>query len=774
MRIHAIGSKLTPAGLWAGIGGGAVAAGPRPPRAPALLSALILVASLFPAPPARGACADYLQHMRWIGGLESVEWFGDVAIRGDHAFALHSQFGLVVVDIADPTDIHAVEISPLPGHPEGIALSGDYAYVVHGAWGDGALRILDISDPLSLSTVGSLPIDDHTTGIAVQGDYAYVASLLQGLVIVDVSVPESPQVEGTLPELPPGHWWDGYAVSVRGDYAYLGCYAGLLIVDVSDPSAPWVMHTIPAEGRIAVTTTPTHAFAISDLDLVVVDVSNILLPGVVATLDMPGARGLTLAGDVLFVSRVRQGITAIDVADPGAPAVLAGVQVSAVGCGISGDHAFVGGLGGMQVVDIASLSLPEAVGGAQVQGCTRGLDVLDHHAYLTVVEGPYNGGLQVMDVSDPSAPVPAGYADVGPAECVSVAGHYAYVGQYGAVCRVDVSDPLNPILRGSAATVGTTLDIEAVGDRAYLLDAGYPLVGPALRVVDGSAADTLPIIGALELPGFPVGLEVAGDYAFVGLTDSESALVVVDVSQPAAPVIVAALPAAPAYPESYGLTASGDYLYLSRGMSADSLQVVDISNPLLPVSRGFHRLQNLVRAGGLAATGSHLYAASTDPAWVQIYSLADPVRPVPAGGMWVPGGYDYCNLGGPVVRGESVYVTVEWIGLDVLPAQCATSASAPMVRRGPRLMLAPPSPNPLTGGTEVRFHLPAGGPAGVAIFDPSGRCLRRLHDGPLGAGEHRLPWDGRDEALRVVPRGVYFVRLQWGQLEESARLIVVR
>ena len=67
------------------------------------------------------------------------------------------------------------------------------------------------------------------------GNYAYVAdSVLNGLVIVDVSNPAAPTLKGSYDTT--GY---SYGVAVEGNYAYVADGDnGLLIVDVSNPAAP--------------------------------------------------------------------------------------------------------------------------------------------------------------------------------------------------------------------------------------------------------------------------------------------------------------------------------------------------------------------------------------------------------------------------------------------------------------------------------------------------------------------------------------------------------
>jgi len=69
------------------------------------------------------------------------------------------------------------------------------------------------------------------------------------------------------------------------------------------------------------------------------------------------------------------------------------------------------------------------------------------------------------------------------------------------------------------------------------------------------------------------------------------------------------------------------------------------------------------------------------------------------------------------------------------------------------------TPQPSHGVVTLRFALPARGPATLAIYDLAGRRLRALRTGPAPAGAGAARWDGRDDAGRELPAGLYFARL---------------
>jgi flagellar hook assembly protein FlgD len=91
------------------------------------------------------------------------------------------------------------------------------------------------------------------------------------------------------------------------------------------------------------------------------------------------------------------------------------------------------------------------------------------------------------------------------------------------------------------------------------------------------------------------------------------------------------------------------------------------------------------------------------------------------------------------------------------------------------LHLAAPSPNPLRSATALSFTTGRTGPVTLDVFDVSGRRVARLLSGErVGAGTHRVEWEGRDDQGRRVVPGVYLVRLETGDGEASRKVTVVR
>jgi hypothetical protein len=74
--------------------------------------------------------------------------------------------------------------------------------------------------------------------------------------------------------------------------------------------------------------------------------------------------------------------------------------------------------------------------------------------------------------------------------------------------------------------------------------------------------------------------------------------------------------------------------------------------------------------------------------------------------------------------------------------------------------LGPAYPSPTRGPATIPFSLERGAHVRLLVYDVAGRLRRRLLDQDLGAGAHRILWDGRDASGQRIAAGVYFLRLE--------------
>jgi flagellar hook assembly protein FlgD len=84
------------------------------------------------------------------------------------------------------------------------------------------------------------------------------------------------------------------------------------------------------------------------------------------------------------------------------------------------------------------------------------------------------------------------------------------------------------------------------------------------------------------------------------------------------------------------------------------------------------------------------------------------------------------------------------------------------------------SPNPARGAATIAFTLPVADRVTAVIYDVAGRKVRTLVQAVGVAGRHEARWDGLDEGGAPAAPGLYFVRVQSRQDEETRKLVLTR
>jgi hypothetical protein len=150
---------------------------------------------------------------------------------------------------------------------------------------------------------------------------------------------------------------------------------------------------------------------------------------------------------------------------------------------------------GLQVIDVTDPAAPVALGSLTMNGPILDAAIVGEYAYLLV--GPGVGRLAIVDISDPRDPrdVKSVFAGSWGSESLTVQGRYLYLVGYdldvsepaGGLLVLDVADPASPMALGRYEGIGpTVLDVRVEGERAYV--AG----GDGLTVLDVSDP-TMPV-----------------------------------------------------------------------------------------------------------------------------------------------------------------------------------------------------------------------------------------------------------------------------------------
>ncbi len=83
-------------------------------------------------------------------------------------------------------------------------------------------------------------------------------------------------------------------------------------------------------------------------------------------------------------------------------------------------------------------------------------------------------------------------------------------------------------------------------------------------------------------------------------------------------------------------------------------------------------------------------------------------------------------------------------------------------------------PNPFNPSTKIAYSVPKDGMVSLVIYNVLGQRVRTLANGPMSAGQYSITWDGRSDAGSVLSSGVYFYRLQAGEMAIVKKMLLLK
>lgn len=644
--------------------------------------------------------------------------------------------GLAAAVVAAPARLHLLTTAGdvlLPaappvvvaGVPVDVALHAGHAYVLGldaealppRSW----LTTVDLADAALPVTTDLRELPYPATALsAADGLLAVAGTADPNLQLLDLADPSSPQ--------PAGQWHGGGLVRdvlLDGGDALLAGADGVWTVSVEVPSAPVL--------RLATAATPGWARAArtDGLDLLLRAEAQGGMEGLLlrdaadglprAALDPAGAAVAAVAGWA-YLGRGAE-LVSVELRGAATPAELGGLDVEEPGD------------------DLLALAV-EGARGVAVARRDEG--------------GAVSARLWLLDLADPAAPRrtavlglpgdPLATACAGDVAAVAVAAE----GSLGGVHLLDVADAAAPRLLGTLTVPG---DPVSVGFRGGVLDVLVRAVEAAVTdrwlrwlVTDPAVPQaTAPVF----LPGAPRCL-LADPATGTAILGGDGLCDVYDLSDPLQPLLLTGYLTGFSF-QSLARDAAGR---VWTGLGGGLLARLDVSSPAHLVLADSVWLPGDPRQ--LHADGPRLWAACGD-----LVLLAPPPAgaPEPVGAV----GAGVCRA--VSVRDGAVLVAAGPAGLRVLPPPCAEVAVEPGGTRPElpaALRLGAPYPNPFNPSVRIPFGLERPGPVLVEVLDAAGRRVAVVARGAWPAGEHTVVWQGRDDAGRPAPSGVYLVRLRRG------------
>ncbi|HOX55693.1 MAG TPA: hypothetical protein P5205_05160 [Candidatus Paceibacterota bacterium] len=303
-----------------------------------------------------------------------------------------------------------------------------------------------------VATLAAPPYSVHD--LAVVNDRAYMAVKNAGVVIMDVSNPQSPRL---LTVANPGDSVVSYVTAV-GSVVYAGGGGfGLDVYDAANaPSTTWITNIAHGANSLFAANGYLYVSGASSA-LMILDVSNPAAPNLVNScfdLDSQLLPELYVQGDYVYATAGNVGLHIVNVANPASPIT---VNTTDTGCSaqvifVRGRYAYIGGTSPYSffAVDVADPAAPVVFPGAfgllgrpeSVQ-VTNGIAFVGGHNW-----GNSQGGIEVLDVGNPGQITKVGEARVDNyLSDMKVVGEYVYVSQAGdglKVFRINYSGLVAP------------------------------------------------------------------------------------------------------------------------------------------------------------------------------------------------------------------------------------------------------------------------------------------------------------------------------------------
>ncbi|MHA1105132.1 MAG: LVIVD repeat-containing protein [Promethearchaeota archaeon] len=294
--------------------------------------------------------------------------------------------------------------------------------------------------------------------IEVEAGYAFIADSVEGLVVIDVSEPLSPDTLNPIYE--PLGCFTGEIV-VSDDYAFLACgvptrsseFMGLSIIDISDPTNPDTPIKVTTDGIASnIYITESHAYltlqtfwnsSAGENDgqqaLAIIDITNPTNPGDPIYVPLNGyTYDIKVSHGYAYVGCKDEGIAILDVTNPnspGTPSYILSDSERLRWLSVYGDLLYAAEFtspGELFIYNISNPSNPQIVDSIPGIGSCNDFEVVGDVLYYT-----YSQYLKIVDISNYDAVKELSTKTVSAdAKGFSVSGTYAFIADNGGGIKV--------------------------------------------------------------------------------------------------------------------------------------------------------------------------------------------------------------------------------------------------------------------------------------------------------------------------------------------------
>lgn len=663
---------------------------------------------------------EYANSMLWTG-------INDIKVRDNYAYCAF-QNGLAIIDISQPEN--PIIISRTyngEGISAAIDIEGDYAFLADRRNG---LQIYDISDEYNPLLISQLSVG-YPDVIEAEGNLVLMATSSESpdggryrVDIIDISDIESPNVIGQFATSPGcAHW--AKSIKINGEHAYVADNCnGILILDISSPSTP------DSTGFIQTPGFPESIF-INDIYLyIAAGLDGLLIYDIIDPLNPVPAGAyvsdnyfehIEVNNNYAYIANngLDEGLVIINIADPGSPELVSIYPVSQLGANlVAYENGFCNAIAYghlLDVVDVSQPSNPYSRGTLVTPRVVHDVFITGHFAYVATDKQ----GIQIFDITNPVFPQIIGSLLEIAGRDIFVLNEYAYVLDSFHLYIIDISTPETPVVMGNYLFSSLTNDIYVLGPYAYVC-TDYD----GLNIIDISNPQEPTLAGNVDPGAVSYSVKVRNNIAYIAF--GSGGLKMYDISDPSSPQLLSSFGHPPR--SMTGVDVSSDYAFAAE--DSYKLYILDISDPYNPILVGEN--YDCHPRGTMLVENDRIYVVHWH-AGIFTLDISDPSMPRVIGSYQSPGiainlaeyqDYIFNADGYSLMIFREVSTGIEQ------GAQIPTAFS-----------LSPNYPNPFNARTTIGYTLPQPSAAKLDIYDVLGRKVQTLYDGRQTAGEHSIIWD---------------------------------
>ncbi|UCG92070.1 MAG: T9SS type A sorting domain-containing protein, partial [candidate division WOR-3 bacterium] len=141
-----------------------------------------------------------------------------------------------------------------------------------------------------------------------------------------------------------------------------------------------------------------------------------------------------------------------------------------------------------------------------------------------------------------------------------------------------------------------------------------------------------------------------------------------------------------------------------------------------------------------------------------------------AGGLCFHEGFRNADVLFAIVQGDPDCI----VGIYMRPHISPSVEDLPTTETASVFGFAPDMPNPIKNHATLSYTTTTAGNVSLTIYDCAGRLIKTLVNTYQSAGTKTVYWNGKGENHRIVPNGIYFLRLEAEDKTDIRKVIFIR